>query len=107
MAVPNVSDLVNYLEQIRIRLNKSVTNKITILDRQIKALANSYVLSNPLASFEIREQKLDGLIGRLNQTIVHKLELAKRRYNNVLSNHILTNPEDMLIKYNNALELNK
>lgn len=106
MAVPNVSDLINYLEQIRIRLNKSVTNKITILDRQIKALANSYVLSNPLASFEIREQKLDGLIGRLNQTIVHKLELAKRRYNNVLSNHILTNPEDMLIKYNNALELN-
>ena len=34
------------------------------------------------------------------------MELAKRRYNNVLSNHILTNPEDMLIKYNNALELN-
>ena len=71
MAVPNMIDLINYIRQIEIRLNRNVTNKIEYLQKSLNSLKGSYVLSNPLASFEIREQKLDTYINRLNQHILH------------------------------------
>ena len=105
MAVPNMVDLINYINQIEIRLNKNITNKIDYLEKSLNALATSYVLSNPLASFEIREQKLDTLINRLNSTITYKLDNAKVRFNNLKDSRILVKPEEMFIKYNNSLEL--
>ncbi len=105
MAVPNMVDLINYIKQVEIRLNRSVSNKIEYLKKSLNALATSYVLSNPMASFEIREQKLDSYITRLNQVVLHKLDNAKNRFDNVRSNRILTNPENLFINYNNSLEL--
>lgn len=105
MAVPNMVDLVNYINQIQIRLNKNVTNKIDYLTKNLNNLASSYVLSNPLAAFEIREQKLDTLVDRLNQNITHRLDIATHKLNTVKSNHVLTNPQDMFIKPQNSLEL--
>ena len=105
MAVPNMADLINYINQIEIRLNKNITNKIDYLEKSLNSLATSYVLSNPLASFEIREQKLDTLINRLNSTITYKLDNAMVRFNNLKDSRILIKPEEMFIKYNNSLEL--
>ena len=105
MAVPNMVDLINYINQIEIRLNKNITNKIDYLEKSLASLATSYVLSNPLASFEIREQKLDTIINRLNSTMTYRLDNARVRFNNLKDSRILVNPEDMFIKFNNTLEL--
>ena len=71
----------------------------------LKKLSTSYVLSNPLATFEIREQKLDELINRLNTNLLHKLDVSKNRFDSIKSSRILLHPEDILVKYNNSMEL--
>lgn len=105
MAVPNMVDLVNYLNQIEIRLNKNVINKIDYLTNAFNSLKNSYVLSNPLASFEIKEQKLDTLLSRLNQNIIYALDKSKNRLKTALKSRILYHPEELFVKNSNTLEL--
>ena len=106
MAVPNMVDLINLIKQMEIRLNRNVTNKIEFLSKSLKALSTSYVLSNPFASFEIREQKLDTLINRLNSNITYRLDSVTTRFNNLKTSRILNKPEEMFIRFNNTLELN-
>lgn len=105
MAVPNIIDLVNYINQLKIRLNKNISNLLSVYQKQLSNLKNSYVLTNPLAYSEIREQKLDTIISRLNSYIVHKLDKESNRYQNIISNHILKNPSELFIKNTNSLEL--
>ena len=106
MAVPNMVDLINLIKQMEIRLNRNVTNKIEFLSKSLKALSTSYVLSNPFASFEIREQKLDTLINRLNSNITYRLDSVTTRFYNLKASRILNKPEEMFIRFNNTLELN-
>ena len=105
MAVPNMVDLINYLNNIQIRANKNIINTIEYLKKTLNSLATSYVLSNPLAPFEIKMQKLDTLTERLNQYIIYKLDHSKTRLNNIKTNHILLNPDELLVKYQNSMEL--
>lgn len=105
LAVPNLVDVKSMLNQFQIRSNQAVNAKINRLRDILEKIKKSYVLQNPLASFEIKEQKLDELINRLNTNITNKLEHAKVRYNNLISKRIITHPEEMLIPYKNQMEL--
>ena len=109
MAVPNIIDVKNFINQLDIRLNKNIKN---ILDRNaniLDTLKTSYVLSNPLATFEIKEQKLDNLINELNTSINHILDINKKKFSLISDNYILNNPSSFINIYNNkyALLLNK
>lgn len=105
MAVPNMVDLISYIDQIKIRASKNITNKLELLVSNLNKYKTSYVLSNPLASFEIKEQKLDTYINSLNNSILYKLDKEKSKYNLIRNNHILLNPNEIFTKYNNTLEL--
>lgn len=105
LAVPNLVDVKSMLNQYQIRSNQAVNAKINRLRDILEKIKKSYVLQNPLASFEIKEQKLDELINRLNTNITNKIEHAKVRYNNLISKRIITHPEEMLIPYKNQMEL--
>ena len=105
MAVPNMVDLVNYIRQLEIRLNKNIFNLIDLSKKQLTNFKNSYVLTNPLSYSEIREQKLDMIINKLNSYITHKMDISVSRYQNVISNHIILNPSELFIKNKNSLEL--
>jgi exodeoxyribonuclease VII large subunit len=105
LAVPNLVDVIAYLKQLEIRSNQAVTNKINHLREILNKIKKSYVLENPLASFEIKEQKLDELINRLNTNIQNKLDTSKVKLTNILNKRVLRNPEDILIPKKNSLEL--
>jgi exodeoxyribonuclease VII large subunit len=105
LAVPNLADVLSYIKQLEIRSNQAITSKINHLRDILNKIKKSYVLENPLASFQIKEQKLDELINRLNTNITNKLDSSKVRLNNVLSKRIIKNPEDLLIPKKNSLEL--
>ncbi len=105
LAVPNLVDVIAYIKQLEIRSNQAVTSKINHLREILNKIKKSYVLENPLASFEIKEQKLDELINRLNTNINNKLDSSKVRLTNILSKRIVKNPEDLLIPKKNSLEL--
>jgi exodeoxyribonuclease VII large subunit len=75
MAVPNISDFYNYLNQIYIRLNKSTNNIIKTKKEKLESLKNSYVLKNPLNIYETKEQKFDNLLERLELNIINIINI--------------------------------
>lgn len=93
MAVPNIGDFYNYLNQIYIRLNKSTNNIIKNLKERLDSLKNSYVLKNPLNIYESVEQKFDNLLERLQLNILNIINSNKTRLNNIKTSYILNNPD--------------
>ena len=63
------------------------------------------MLRNPLAVYEIKEQKLSSIITNLNNLIKNKLLVSKTRYNHIISSYILNNPEDLFKKDEHAYKL--
>ena len=92
MAVPNKEDVLTYLNQVTIRLNKALFHKISVQKEKLNSLKNSQVFKNPKRIYEIKEQKLDSMIDRLNQKIKNILEKEKVRLDNVLHKQILPVP---------------
>ena len=105
MAVPNIVDVRNFIKQLDLRLNKNIQNIFTLNNKRLENLKNSYVLSNPLASFEIKEQKLDSLYNDLNNKIKHILEINSKKLSILKENYIINNPDSFLTTYNNTYEL--
>ena len=65
MAVPNMSDVLNYLNQIKIRATNSMDTIIGNRRDLLKALMESPIIRNPLSIYEVKEQKFDNLYERL------------------------------------------
>ena len=92
MAVPNLVDVLSLISQYKIRLNENVKGIISLNLKRLDTLRNAYVIKNPLALYEVKEQKLDNLIDVLNKTIYGILDDYLVRLNNVKSSYILKNP---------------
>ena len=105
MAVPNIIDVKNFINQLDIRLNKDINNVLNINSTKIDNLKSSYVLSNPLASFEIKEQKIDNLIDILNTRINYIIDKNNKKLDNIKTNYIINNPDSFINIYNNNYEL--
>ena len=109
MAVPNLVDLKNIINQYSIRLNENIKNIINYNKKRVDALKDSYILRNPLALYEVKEQKLDGYIDTLNKYIINLLNDYKNRLNSIKASYVLKNPlatyEVKKEKLNNLQEL--
>ncbi|MGN1372033.1 MAG: exodeoxyribonuclease VII large subunit [Candidatus Coprovivens sp.] len=92
MAVPNLVDLKTLLEQYRIRLNENIKGIINYNVRRLDSVKSSYVLKNPLALYEVKEQKLDTYIERVNSIISKILSDYKVRLNTLKKSYVLKNP---------------
>ncbi len=105
MAVPNVKDVKNFLNQLNIRLNKDIENILDRYKKTIKTFKESYVLSNPLVTYEIKEQKLDNLINDINTKIKNIIDTKNKRLENIKNNYAINNPDSIITPYNNSYEL--
>lgn len=65
MAVPNINDVLNFLKQLEIRILNSMQVILNVKKEELKKLENSYVLKNPMAIYEIKEQKFDNVFEKL------------------------------------------
>lgn len=92
MAVPTKLDIINLIEEKKIRLNTCVQNEIKNRTLKIKNLEDSFVLKNPMSLYEIKEQKLDTLFESLNKNISLKLNDIKNKLNVIENSYILRNP---------------
>lgn len=108
MAVPNLADLVSYINQLNIRLNESIFKKINITKLFLDSLKNSFVIKNPMIMYENKKQRLDNILEKLQKNIKHNLELNKNKLNNIKRNHLLLNPKnlykDEVIKLSTIIE---
>ncbi len=105
MAVPTVVDLNNLLNNYKIRLNKNIKNTINTKFIKWRSLKNSFVLKNPMALYEIKEQKLDNLIDNLNKSINDCLSKKKSKLDNIKLSYVLQNPNSLIDKPKHSLSL--
>lgn len=107
MAVPNMSDVKTYLNQLNLRLATNISNNIKVKKEILKKLENSFVLKNPISIYEIKDQKFDNLYERLlisYKNLVNNNSNKMIIINNNLVNsmsHLLTNNTN---RYNNLIQ---
>ena len=108
MAVPNITDLINNIDNLRIRLNESITKLVNYKKLYLDSIKNSYAIKNPLIMYESKKQKLDILIDNLNKLLINKYDKAKHKLEILKTNYILNNPEllykDKIIKLDNLIQ---
>lgn len=95
-AVPNLNEVLNYVEQLKIRANKSTINKIEQYKINLKRLTDSYILKNPLMMYEVKEQKLDIAIEKLNKLMIHLLDTYTIKVGNIIEKLEILNPMNAL-----------
>ncbi len=100
MAVPNMSDLISLISNLKIRLNEAINKNVNYQKLLLDSIKGSYALKNPLIMYESKKQKLDMLLDNLNKTLLkkydnslHKLEIVKKSF--ILNNPTLLYKEKM------------
>ena len=108
MAVPNMSDLISNINNLKIRLSENINKKINYQRLYLDSIKNSYAIKNPLIMYEKKSQKLDILIDNLNNILLKKYEIAKHKFEMLKNNYILNNPnllyKDKINKLDNLIE---
>ena len=108
IAVPNKEDLLKIINQYEIRCNKVINNKVNYFKDVLNRVSQSYILSNPMSVYEVKEQILSNLIERVNSTILSSLNTTRLKLESIKSSFIFDKPnkiyENKFIKYNNLLE---
>ena len=101
LAVPAVSDITNYLNQLKIRLNKSVQNKVAINRQKLNELTSRYVFTNPISIYQTKEMLFDSLLDRLKYATTNLVTLKEKKYLEIKNSYILKNPYQLLDKKSN------
>lgn len=98
LAVPNIVDIYNNLNQYKIRINENINKKINFYNLYLDSLKNSFVVKNPLLIYEQKFQKLDLLFERINKEIKLKIEKNENSLNIIKNNTFLVNPDRLFEK---------
>lgn len=98
MAVPTLNDVDYRINQLILRNREFINNMLKLKTNKLNSIKDSYTLKNPLAIYEIKEQKLDNYMDKLNEYIKRLLVLKKHQL--VLSSNTLKliNPLNILDK---------
>ncbi len=106
LAVPNMIDIFNLLNQYQIRINENINNLINKGKVRLNNSKNSYVLKNPLAMYEVKEQKLDNLLETMNKFVQNKIINTKNRFETNIKILQALNPLKVLEKGYSIIEYN-
>lgn len=105
MAVPTMIDINNLLDNYRIRLNKNIKNMINTKFINLRNLKNSFVLKNPMAIYEVKEQKFSNLLENLKRTM-EKIVISKKIvYEKIVTSHVLKDPYTLFEKKKNKYDM--
>ena len=96
MAVPQITDVKNYLDGLKIRLNKVTQNKIAINRQKLNEIKSRYIFTNPMAIYQAKELMFDSLIDRLKYATTNLVNIKEKKFNTLKNSYILTNPEKLI-----------
>ena len=105
-ATPNYMDIINLINQYKIRLNEGINNTINKRKLKLESITKSYILKNPLALYEVKSQKLDNLIDLLEKNINNILINNQHKFDVLLNKIELLNPLKILDKGYSVVKLN-
>jgi len=98
MAVPQMSDVITYLNQLQIRSNKAIQNKIAILNQKLLQITNRYIFTNPITIYQSKEISFDNLIERLKYGAINLLHIKEKHFTNIKNSYILKSPYQLIDK---------
>ena len=98
MAVPDINDIKAYLEQIKIRLNKAITNDIKRYREKLNYLKSRPVLVNPITIYQNKEMVFDNVIERLKYSMKDIVSLKEKRLITIKNSYALKSPYQLIDK---------
>lgn len=98
MAVPDIRDVRQLLNQMNIRLNKAMTNDIKRYRERLTFLRNRPVLTNPITIYQNKELAFDGLLERLKYSGKTLIAVKEKELLSVKNSYALKSPFQILDK---------
>ena len=92
MAVPNIVDVLSYLEQVNLRLNTSMNTILSIKQDKLSTIMESQIFKNPSRMYEIKEQMFDILYEKLSKEIINIVNEKKHELDILKSSFVFKNP---------------
>jgi exodeoxyribonuclease VII large subunit len=104
LAVPDINEVQIYFKNALERSNNAILNLLNNCTQTVLKFKTNYLLNNPKALYEMKEQKLDNLFDRINNAILGKLDKANHVLDKYKSNYLLNNPQVLLEGYKTKIE---
>ena len=101
MAVPQISDVIKYLNQVNIRLNNTITNKVTNYRRKLNDIYSRNIFKNPISIYQSKEMIFDSLIERLKFSLTNLTNNKEKELIKLKNSYVLKNPYQILDKKSN------
>lgn len=98
LAVPAIGDVTNYLNQLQIRLNKSMQTKLQINRQKLTEITSRYIFENPITIYQTKEMLFDSLLDRLKYSTTNLVNLKEKQFERIKNSYILKNPYQLLDK---------
>ena len=101
MAVPQLQDVENYLNQVNIRLNNSITNKIKRNKEILNNLKNRNIFKNPIIIYQTKEMIFSNTLEKLRYNLINLVNIKEKELSKIKSSYILQKPYQILDKKSN------
>ena len=101
MAVPQISDVIKYLNQVNIRLNNTITNKVSNYRRKLNDIYSRNIFKNPISIYQSKEMIFDSLIERLKFSLTNLTNIKEKELIKLKNSYVLKNPYQILDKKSN------
>ena len=101
MAVPQLSDVLNYLNQIKIRLNNTVINQIKVNRKKLDSIRSSNIFKNPTMIYQTKEMIFDNLVEKLKFNMINLTNVKGKDLIRLKNSYVLKNPYQLLDKKSN------
>ena len=98
IAVPNKTDVINYINQLNLRSRKAVGTILELKKKRLDNIKGHYILNNPLDLYSAKIQKLDYLTESLVKNYKVIIDKEKIKLNNIKTRPLFSNPLVILDK---------
>ena len=96
MVIPRKEDLLVRMEELAGRLDGAIIDKVTFLEGELKTLAESYILKQPISIIEQYQQRIDDIAKNIGIRAGHILDIKNSVFGNLCGKLDMLSPFKVL-----------
>ena len=93
MAVPTIEEVKNLFLTKQIEISNAFLTKLNNEKHHLNRLASSFILKNPIVLYDVKIQKLDGLVDQVKKAMDSYLNDRLEKILSIKDHYILQNPQ--------------
>ena len=98
MAVPQLNNVENYLNQVKIRLNNTMINQMNLYQKRIQNIINRPLFKNPMVIYQTKEMMFDHILERFKHSTSSLITEKEKKLIEIKGSYLFKNPEKILDK---------